>query len=145
MSETIRLADYFYLQCPDRPGEGARALSQLKDAGINPLAFSAFPAGRQRTQLDFVPENPAAFRAAARRAGWKLTGPKKIFHIAGEDRVGVMADVVSKLAAPKINITAMQAVGAGTGWVGALLLVAPRDVEPAAKAVRTGQQVGGWR
>jgi len=138
MSETIRLADYFYLQCPDRPGEGARALSQLKDAGINLLAFSAFPAGRQRTQLDFVPENPAAFRAAAKRAGWKLTGPKKIFHIAGEDRVGAMADVVSKLAAPKINITATQAVGAEAGWFGALLWVAPGDVKRAAKAFGIG-------
>src|SRR3989442_6634489 len=121
MSETIRLADYFYLQCPDRPGEGARALSQLKDAGINLLAFSAFPAGRQRTQLDFVPEDPAAFRAAANRAGWKLTGPKKIFHIAGEDRVGAMANVVIKLADPKIHITEKQAVGARHGAIDELL------------------------
>jgi len=138
MSETIRLVDYFYLQCPDRPGEGARALSQLRDAGINLLAFSAFPAGRQRTQLDFVPEDSPAFRAAAKKAGWKLTGPKRVFLIAGEDRLGAVADVVSKLAAPKINITATQAVGAEADWFGALLWVAPRDVKRAAKVLGIG-------
>ena len=60
MSETtIRLAEYFYIQTPDQPGEAARVLSWLKDAGVSLLAFSAFPTGR-RSQMDFIPEDPAA-------------------------------------------------------------------------------------
>jgi hypothetical protein len=133
MSEAIRLADYFYTECPDRPGEAARALAQLKDAGVNLLAFSAFPVGR-RSQLDFVPEDPAAFRAVAKKARWKLTGPKKVFLIAADDRVGAVADLAAKLAAVKINITATQAAVAGAGRFGALLWVAPRDVKRAAQA-----------
>ncbi len=133
MSETIHLADYFYIDTPDRPGEGARVLSQLKEAGVNLLAFSAFPIGR-RSQMDFIPEDSAAFRTAAKKAGWKLTGPKKIFLIVGEDRVGAIADLAAKLAAPKINITATQAVADGSGHFGALLWVAPRDVKRAAQA-----------
>jgi hypothetical protein len=64
MAEMIRKVQYFYVMAPDRPGEGARALETLREAGVNLLAFSGFPVGK-RAQLDFVPENPAAFRAAA--------------------------------------------------------------------------------
>jgi hypothetical protein len=137
MSETIRLVDYFYIGAPQRPGEAARALSQLQEAGINLLAFSGFPAGR-RAQMDFVPEDAAAFRAAAKKAGWKLTGPKKVFLVAGEDRVGAMAEVVTKLATAKINITATQAITAGSGRFGALLWVQARDVKRAAQALGAG-------
>jgi hypothetical protein len=137
MSEMIRLVDYFYIGASQRPGEAARALSQLQEAGVNLLAFSGFPAGR-RAQMDFVPEDAAAFRAAARKAGWKLTGPKKVFLVAGEDRLGAMAEVVTKLATAKINITATQAVTAGSGRFGALLWVQPRDVKRAAHALGVG-------
>lgn len=134
MAESIRIADYFYVEVPERAGEGARLLAQLRDAGVNLLAVSGFPAGR-RAQIDFVPENPAAFRAAAKKAGWKVTGPKKVFLIAGEDRVGVMAEIYGKLAAAKINVISSQAVCAGVGRFGGLLWVAPRDVRRAAKAL----------
>ena len=86
----VRLGEYFYLQVPERPGEGARILSSLKDAGVNLLAFSGFPAAR-RAQLDFIPEDASAFRAAAKKAGWKLVGPKRVFLIAGEDHPGALA------------------------------------------------------
>jgi hypothetical protein len=133
----IRIADYFYIEAADTPGEGARALGALRDAGVNLLAVSGFPSGR-RSQIDFVPENPAAFRAAAKKAGWKVTGPKKVFLIAGEDRVGVMAETYGKLAAAKINVVSSQGICAGEGRFGALLWVAPRDVKRAAKALGTG-------
>ena len=134
METTIHTVDYFYIDAPDRPGEGARVLAELRDAGVNLLAVSGFPAGR-RAQIDFVPENPAAFRAAARKAGWKVTGPKKVFVIQGEDRMGVMAETYGKLAAAKINVISSQAICAGAGRFGALLWVAPRDVKRAAKAL----------
>jgi hypothetical protein len=137
MSETIRLVDYFYIGAPQRPGEASRVLGQLQEAGINLLAFSGFPAGR-RAQMDFVPDDAAAFRAAAKKAGWKLTGPKKVFLVAGEDRVGAMAEVVTKLATAKINITATQAITAGSGRFGALLWVQVRDVKRAAQALGAG-------
>jgi hypothetical protein len=134
MASNVRIADYFYIEVPERVGEGARALSQLRDAGVNLLALSGFPAGR-RAQIDFVPEDPGALRAAAKKAGWKLTGPKKIFLIEGEDRVGVMADAMERLGAAKISVIASQAICAGAGRFGAILWVAPRDVKRAAKAL----------
>jgi hypothetical protein len=134
MAERIRRIQYFYVMTADKPGEGVRALRALKEAGVNLLAFSGFPAGR-RAQLDFVPENPAAFRAAARRAGWKVVGPKVGFLIDGDDRAGVMAEIYEKLAAARINVTASDAVCAGAGRFGAILWVKARDVSRTAKAL----------
>jgi hypothetical protein len=134
MASNVRIAEYFYIDVPERPGEGARVLGTLRDAGVNLIAFSGFPAGR-RAQVDFVPENPAAFRAAAKKAGWKVTGPKKVFLIDGEDRTGVMAEVMERLAGAKINAISTQAICAGAGRFGAILWVAPRDVKRAAAAL----------
>ena len=61
MADEIRRVDYFYITVPHRPGEGARALGALRDAGVNLLAFSGFPE-RREPQMDFVPEDAAAFR-----------------------------------------------------------------------------------
>lgn len=134
MAESIRKVQYFYVMAPDKSGEGARALQTLRDAGVNLLAFSGFPAGK-RAQLDFIPEDPAAFRSVARKAKWKVTGPKVGFLVEGDDRTGVMADLYAKLAAARINITASDAVIAGAGRFGAILWVKARDVNRTAKAL----------
>ena len=134
MAETIRRVEYFYVMAPDKAGEGARALQVLRDAGVNLLAFSGFPAGK-RAQLDFVPEDPAAFRAAARKAKWKVVGPKTAFLIEGDDRTGVCAEILGRLAAARINVTATDAVVAGGGRFGAIMWVKPRDVAKAAKVL----------
>ncbi len=33
MPDAIRLIDYFYTESPDKPGEGARILKHLQEAG----------------------------------------------------------------------------------------------------------------
>src|SRR5688572_1643841 len=134
MADTIRLAQYFYVETSHQPGVGAAMLATLRDAGVNLLAFSGFPQGR-KAQIDFVPENAEAFRAAAKAAKWKLVGPKKAFLISGEDRAGAVAELLTKLANAKINVTAVDAVCAGGGAYGAILWVEPRDVAKAAKAL----------
>lgn len=135
MADAVRRVAYFYVQVPNRAGEGARYLSALGEAGINLLAFTGFPEGRG-SQLDFVPSNPAAFRAFVRRAKWKVTGPKRAFLISGRDRVGVVAEMHARLAAAGINVTAIGALCAGGGRYGAILWVAPRDYRRAAARLR---------
>jgi hypothetical protein len=134
MADRVRRVQYFYVMAPDKPGEGARALAVLKDAGVDLLAFSGFPEGK-RSQLDFVPQDPAAFRAAARKARWKVTGPKIAFLVEGEDRRGAVAEILGKLADARVNVTATDAVCAGAGRFGVLFWVKPRDVTRAAKAL----------
>ncbi|HSB43136.1 MAG TPA: hypothetical protein VLK28_14970 [Methylomirabilota bacterium] len=131
MADTVQRVEYFYVQVPNRPGEGARYLAALRDAGLNLLAFSGFPEGRG-AQLDFVPVDPVAFRGFAKLSKWKVTGPKRAFLLGGDDRVGVIAEVVAKLAGAKVNITAVDAVCAGAGRYGAILWVASRDYNKAA-------------
>src|SRR5205814_7000131 len=134
MADTIRVVEYFYVETPNTPGVGAAMLSTLRDAGVNLLAFSGFPSGR-RAQIDFVPEDAAAFRAAAKAAKWKLVGPKKAFLVSGADRPGAVAELMTKLAQAKINVTAVDALCATGGSFGAIVWVEQRDVVKAAKAL----------
>jgi len=134
MADTVSLVEYFYMTTPQKPGVGAAVLNELRRAGVNLLAFSGFPAGRG-AQIDFIPEDAAAFRAAAKQAKWKLTGPKKAFLISGDDRAGAVAELLQKLADAKINVTAVDAACAGAGRFGAILWVAPRDVTRAARVL----------
>jgi hypothetical protein len=134
MPDTVRLVEYFYVMVPQKPGVGAALLAELQQAGVNLLAFSGFPSGRG-AQVDFIPEDPAAFRVAARKAKWKVTGPKRALLITGDDRAGVVAEIMRRLAEAKINVTAIDAVCAGASRYGAILWVAPRDVTRAARAL----------
>jgi hypothetical protein len=131
MAETVRLVEYFYTIQPNKAGEGARALTTLKDAGVDLLAFSGFPKGRG-AQLDFIPADPAAFRQAAKKAKWKVVGPKRGFLVQGDDRLGAGADLMDRLGRAKINVTAIDAVSAGGGRYGAIFWVASKDVKKAA-------------
>ena len=133
MADVVRLVDYFYVTIPNKPGEGARLLDTLRQAGVNLLAFSAFPEGR-KSQADFVPEDSGAFRRVAKKAKWKVTGPKKVFLVQGDDRVGAMADLAGALAAAKVNVTALDAVSVH-GRYGAIFWVAAKDLKKATKVV----------
>jgi hypothetical protein len=134
MADTFRLVEYFYITSANKPGEGARALHTLKEAGVNLLAFSGFPQGR-RAQLDVVPADPAAFKRAAKQAKWKVVGPKRGFLVQGNDRVGAVAELLERLAAAKINVTAIDAVSVEDGRYGAIFWVAPKDVKKTAALV----------
>jgi len=133
MADVVKLIEYYYTTVPDRAGAGAKVLNALKAARVNLLAFTGFPCGAGRAQLDFVPSNQRAFRAAAHKAGIRLEGPKKAFLVQGQDRGGAIADIVSKLAKAHINVTAVDAVTAGRRRYGAILWVKPRNVGQAAK------------
>jgi hypothetical protein len=132
MADSVRKVDYFYIEVPNKAGEGAKALASLREAGVNLLAFTGFPCGR-KAQVDFIPEDTAAFKAAAKKAGLRLSPKKTGFLIQGEDKIGAIAEILGKLAAANVNITAMDAVSAGTGRYGAILWVKAPDLRKASK------------
>ncbi len=134
MTDIVRKVAYFAMDVPNRPGEGARVLGALADAGVNLLAFSGFPSGR-KAQLDFIPEDVAVFKNAAKTAKIKTRPQKFGFLVQGDDRKGAVADLLKTLAEQKINVTATDAMSAGAGRYAAILWVAPRDVNKAAKAL----------
>ena len=136
MADKVRRVDYFYAEVPDRAGEGFRILSAFKEAGVNLLSMTAFPIGDGRSQIDLVPEDPAALEKAARKAGIPLKAKKQALFVQGKDRAGAVADVAKKLADAGINVHAANAACGGTGGFGLIVWVRPADLDAAAKALR---------
>jgi hypothetical protein len=135
MPDTVRRIEYYYVTVPDKPGEGERILSSLKEGEVNLHAYLGFPTGGGQSQVDLVPEDPASLRKAAERAGLTLSETKWAFLIQGDDRVGAVSDTAAKLAEANINITAAAATSAGSGRYGMILWVAPAEYERAAEAL----------
>jgi len=136
LADSIRKVEYFKAGVPNRKGEGARILAALRDEGVNLLAFTGFPRGG-RAQLDFVPEDAAAFRKAAKRTGLKIAGKKSCFLLQGKDRAGVIAGIAAKLSSAGISIIALDGLAAGNGRYGAILWVRSKDVAKAGRALGT--------
>lgn len=135
MADTVRRLVYFKAYVPDKAGTGARILGGLRDESVNLLAFSGFPLGGGKAQMDFFPENSAAFLRAAKKLGLRIAGKKTGFLLQGRDRVGVVADYLDRLAAARINIVTVDALSAGSKRFGAILWVRAKDVSRAAKAI----------
>lgn len=135
MADKTRRVDYFYATVPDRPGEGARLLAKLKEAGVNLLSLTAFPKGDGTSQVDFVPEDAAALLKAAQKAGISLSPKKTAFFVQGKDRPGAAAEAFKKLADAGVNVHAANAACGGAGGYGLILWVKPQDVQAASKAL----------
>jgi hypothetical protein len=135
VADRVRRVNYCYPIVPNRAGQGARILSEIADAGINLLAYSGFPVGGGRSQLDLVVEDIGPLRRVAQRNGWRLSKVKKGFLIQGSDQVGAVHRHLQKLAEAGINVTAADAVAAGKGRYGMLLWVKPRDYAQAARVL----------
>jgi hypothetical protein len=132
----VRRVSYCYLTVPHRAGQGAEVLGALKDAKVNLLAYSGFPAKRGEAQLDLVARGVGPIKRVARSNGWRVSKVKKAFLIQGQDRVGAVHRHIRKLADAKINVTAADAVCAGQGRFGLLLWVKGTDYARAARALK---------
>ena len=135
MAAIVRKLDYYSMKVSNRPGNGAKLLAGMKAAGVNLLAFTGFPEAGG-AQVDFVPENGAAFRRAAKAAGLTLSARKTVFLVQGDDRVGALTAALEALAAAKINMVACSAVTAGKGRFGAVLWVKKGDLAKASRLLR---------
>ena len=136
MADRVRKVNYCYLTVPARAGQGAKVLGELKDAGVDLLAFTGFPTKAGKAQIDLVAQNMAAVRKVARSNGWRMSANKKGFLIQGSDKPGAVYRHVQKLADQRINVTAADAVAAGQGRYGMLLWVKQKDYARAARALK---------
>jgi hypothetical protein len=134
MADRVRRVDYFYVEVPDQPGQGAQVFGKLKEAGVNLLSFTAFPTSGNKAQVDLVPENSDALTKAAKSAGLTLSAKKQALFVQGADRVGAAAEVFKKLADAKISVRAANAASSERGF-GLILWVKPENFEAAAKAL----------
>src|SRR5262245_23640635 len=106
MADQVKKMSYCYLNLPNRAGQGDRVLGALERAGINLLAFTAFPGDRGTAQIDLILDRLGPLQRVARKNGWRLTKAKRGFLVQGQDKVGALHRQVHKLAKQKINITA---------------------------------------
>src|SRR5262245_38102663 len=113
MADTVQTYDYFALGVRDKAGEGQRILAELAREGVDLVAFSGFPLGEGKAQLDIVPTDPKAFAAAAQKLKLRPRKAKTVFLVQGDDRIGAVAQVLARLSAAKIQVTAAQALSAG--------------------------------
>ncbi len=135
MPDMVRRIQYFHVTVPDRPGEGLRVLALLEQHKVNLTAYLGFPAGGGQSQLDLLPEDPAALARVAREEGLQLSAGKPAFLVQGDDRPGTVADLARKLCAERINITAAFATCAGRNRYGMVVWVPAADYERAARAI----------
>ncbi len=136
MADRVQKVNYCYVKVPNRAGQGSKVLGELREAGVNLLAYSGFPISGGKAQLDLIPENMAALKRVAKKNGWRLSTTKKGFLVQGNDQIGAVHRHINKLAANKINITAADAVAAGKRRYGMILWVKPKDYSRAARILR---------
>jgi hypothetical protein len=135
MADRVRKVNYCYAKVSARAGQGAAVLDELKKADVNLLAFSGFPIGGGKAQLDLVTEDMASVRRVARKNGWRLSKNKKGFLVQGDDRVGACHRHLQKLADQKINVTAADGLAAGKGRYAMILWVKPKVYARAARVL----------
>lgn len=135
MADSVRKVRYSYVMVPNRAGTGAAALARLREAGVNLVAYSGFPATGGKAQIDLVTDDIAGLRRVAKKSGWRLSRVKKGFLFQGDDRIGTVHRHLAKLAAAKVSVVAADAVAAGKGRYGMILWVKAKDYGRAARAL----------
>ena len=136
MADRVRKINYCYTKVSARAGQGAAILSKLRDAGVDLLAFTGFPIGGGKAQLDFVSNDMAGVRRVVRKEGLRLSKTKKGFLVQGSDEVGACHRQLKKLADKRINVTAVDALAAGRKRYAMILWVKPKDYARASRALR---------
>jgi hypothetical protein len=135
VTEMIQRGHYFYTIVEDKPGVLYSLLEHFENAGVEFVAFSAFPVGTGRSQLDFFPTNPTSFQAAADETGLEVIGPRHAFLVQGDNASGALVHYHRRLFDGGINIHAASGVTDGNGSFGYVLWVKPEDYETAAKTM----------
>ena len=102
----------FQLSIADKPGEMGRVLASLRAAGVSLVSAWGFSTWGGQGEVFLVPEDAPAFLSAAAKAG--LSAKETIcFHVAGENRMGAVAELLEKIAAAGINLSGADAVAVG--------------------------------
>ncbi len=135
MSDSVRKVRYSYVMVPNRAGTGAAVLARLREAGVDLVAYSGFPASGGKAQIDLVTDDVAGLRRVARKSGWRLSAVKKGFLVQGDDRIGTVHRHLAKLGAAKVSVVAADAVAAGKGRYGMILWVKAKDYTRAARTL----------
>jgi len=135
MAIDVRRVQYYHVTVKDEPGAAYRILTGLAGAEVNLLAFHAYPAGQEHTQLMLFPEDPEKFVPVADQLGLVMFGPQEAFLVRGDDRLGALAELHQRLFDANINVYSSSGISDGAGHFGYLLYVRGQDYDSAARAL----------
>jgi hypothetical protein len=141
MSANIYSVDYYYTTVEDAPGQGCRFLETLASREVNLIAFNAFPVGRDRTQLVIYPLNATWLGEVARNEGLRLVGPHHAFIVHGDDELGALVTIHSKLCDAEINVSSSNGITDGRGGYRYIMHVHPDDYERAMEVLDVDQDM----
>ena len=127
--------DYYYATVQGEAADAYRLLAPLAGLGINLLAFTAVPMGPMHTQLTLFPQDGERFANEARKMGVVLDGPHPALLVQGDDELGALADVHTKLQDAQVNAYASSGVADGRGSFGYVIYVRPEDYNRAMAAL----------
>ena len=132
MAAAVRRVTAFRITLGDRVGALAEVLAAARNAGIDLQSVAGYVCGGEGVILA-VPIDLQKARPAALGAPWAI-GEQDVFLLEGDDERGALCGVAGKLAAAGVGVQASYAV-AVAGKFGAVIAVAPDDVDKAAKAL----------
>jgi hypothetical protein len=135
MAYRISRVEYFTTTVKDKPGEAYRVLAVLEELGIHLLAINLVSTGPMATQVTMIPADPEKLRNAAKYAKLALVGPRKALMVQGDEVLGALVGIHSKLAAANVNVFASNGVTDGESHYCYILHVRPEEYERAAKAL----------
>ena len=135
MTTAIQKFDYLYVTVEDSIGTATGIVQALCSAGIRLLAFSSFPNGKGKTQLDLVADDVDAL--ADRLEGMGLRGSAKksgyLIH-AGAGPCGITY-ILEELERADVHVTSVQTIAIGANECAALLWTKPEDVHRATEVL----------
>jgi hypothetical protein len=132
MAATVRRVTAFKVTLGDRVGVLADVLAAARNAGIDMQSVAGYVCGAEGVILA-IPRDLQKARPASLGAPWAI-GEQDVFLVEGDDERGALCSVTEKLAAAGIGIEAAYAVAVDRRF-GAVIAVAPADVEKAAAAL----------
>ena len=135
MAHKIRKVDYFNTTVKDQPGSSHKLLNQLSRLGVKQVAFVAVPTGPANTQLTIFPDDSQGFKIVAKRAGMNLDGPHPAILVQGDDELGALEEIHSKLFLADVNVYASTGVTDGKGGFGYIIYIRPKEFEKAMHAL----------
>jgi hypothetical protein len=135
MATKVRRINYYYATVQGEPGDAYELLAQLANLGVNLLALTVVPTGPTSTQLTLFPEDRLKLTSAAEKARLPLNGPHPAILVQGDDELGALAGIHTKLHEADVSVFASSGVTDGRGGYGYVVYLRPEEAERAERAL----------
>ncbi len=100
---------YFAISTENRPGELASVTAILMEAGVDLYGLWGYGTGHGAAQIIAIPHDEKKFMSVAKDVGWRVR-EGVCFHVEGQNKAGVLVDLLQKIAAEGVNLMAVDSM-----------------------------------